>query len=225
MKIRLWIPACITIVLWWAVVFPEFALTEDAYRVLDKEGQEAILSDRDKEHVYEEILHAQPSEIKVRSALLEYLREMMRNAEEEELTGNMKKDAKITINGMQMIDGESFETTSETIGTYEQKENIHILAYSETSEDGEVENRVEVSENRVRVMKRGAIEAIMEFIPGEKHSFGYKISQGEIPFIALGGRIQYNVNVCAFHTEFDYTLFAGDFAQECKMIIDAEFTA
>ena len=49
MKQLRWLPAGILILLWWGVLYPETALTQDAYRVVDAYGNEVELSEEDRE--------------------------------------------------------------------------------------------------------------------------------------------------------------------------------
>lgn len=220
MKYVRWLPAGILLLLWWGVLFPETALTQDAYRVLDANGNEIELSEEDREDMYEKLLQAEPSQIKYKSILWEWLQELKHDKKEEQV---MKKQAEIKVTGVSVIDGESMVTTTEALGTCEKREKDYILAYREETEDGTISNEVCVSRDCVTVSKRGAVEADMKFVPGEEHAFGYMTAQGEIPFVASGGRIRYNEEDYCFCTEFDYTLSVGDFMQECNMKIVAEY--
>ncbi len=222
MKINWWVPSCVVILLWWAVIFPELAITEDSCKIVDEQGKIIELSEERKESLYQELLQADPSQIRVKSAFWEWLTNASED-EKEENQNTMKKQARITVTGIQTIDGESLTTKSETLGFCEKTDETYLLTYNEETEDGTVSNCVSVNRECVRVSKRGAVEADMEFVPGKVRTFGYKTVQGEIPFVASGGRIGYNDDVCAFHTEFDYTLSIGDFVQECTMKIEAKY--
>lgn len=220
MKQLRWLPAGILILLWWGVLYPETALTQDAYRVVDAYGNEVELSEEDREKVYEQILQAEPSQVKYRSILLEWIKEWTHDKEEEQ---GMKKQARIKVTGISVIDGESMVTTTEAVGTCEKKDEKYILYYEEDAEDGMISNEVCVSNACVTVAKRGAVEADMKFVPGESHPFGYKTAQGEIPFVASGGRIRYNEKDSCFITEFEYMLSVGEFVQECRMKMEADY--
>lgn len=220
MKILRWLPAGILLLLWWGVLFPETALTQDAYRVTDANGNVIELSEEEQEDIYEKLLQTEPSRVKYKSILWEWLQEINNEKYEE---SQMKKQAKIKVTGISVIDGEELVTETEAMGICEHNEKEYRLSYKEETQDGAVHNEVSVCETGVTVIKRGAVEADMKFEPGHKHAFGYKTSQGEIPFVASGGRIRYNEKDCCFISEFDYTLSVGDFMQECSMRIEAEY--
>lgn len=220
MKHFRWLPAGILVLLWWGVLFPETALTQDAYRVLDAKGNEIELSEEDRKEVYGKLLQADPSQVKYKSILWEWLQELKDEDYEEE---GMKKQAKIKVTGTSVIEGEELVTETEAMGICEKKETEYILTYQEETQDGAVQNEVCIGETCVTVKKRGVVEADMKFEPGARHAFGYKTEQGEIPFVASGGRIRYNEEDCCFITEFDYMLSVGDFMQECSMRIEAEY--
>ncbi len=59
---------------WWGVLYPEFTLTEDTFRIvwLNEEEQE----EWDKEsatEIYYDLLQAEPNQIRIKSKLLELL--------------------------------------------------------------------------------------------------------------------------------------------------------
>ena len=110
MKHFRWLPAGILVLLWWGVLFPETALTQDAYRVLDAKGNEIELSEEDRKEVYGKLLQADPSQVKYKSILWEWLQELKDEDYEEE---GMKKQAKIKVTGTSVIEGEELVTGSE----------------------------------------------------------------------------------------------------------------
>lgn len=220
MKQLRWFWIGIMLLLWWGVLFPETALTQDAYRVFDEQGMEIEVSPEDREKIYEQLLQAEPSEVTYKSFLWEWLQEWKQDGEKEQV---MKKQAKIKVTGITTIDNDSMTTGTNATGSFEKRESEYILTYAEDTEDGVVENEVFVCKDLVKVSKRGVVNADMVFETGKKHAFEYQTRQGAIPFVASGGRIRYNEKDCGFFTEFDYTLAVGDFVQECNMQIEVVY--
>ncbi len=227
MRLRWYIPVCVITVLWWGAIFPEFTMTEDTYRIVDENGEEIEIPAERAHDIYREILQAKPEEIRIRSALFDRIREILRETEEERGEETVRKsfeyDVRVTITGTQTMDGETISTTAHATGTYRRKYGTHYITYCEMSEDGPVANSVEVSDDCVIVRKTGAIEAVMDFIPGEVSPFVYTTPHGNIGFVARCHRIKYNDDALAFSVKFDYELSSGEFTQECEMKIVAEY--
>lgn len=220
MKQKIWLYVCLLLGLWWAVLFPEFTMTKGSYLVMDEYGNILEIKGEEAQDIYKDIMSAKPGEIKVRSAIWDKLTEMWSSENMEELMEE-KKNAKVKVSGIQTIDDEKFEVVTNADAFYENIKDVHILVYDEETPDGVTNNRIELSPDCVRVIKKGAVEAEMEFVEGEEKEFSYKTSQGVIPFVALGKKIQYNLNACEFWAEFEYSLSVADFSQDCKMMIEA----
>lgn len=227
MKLRWYIPVCVITVLWWGAIFPEFTMTEDTYRVVDESGDEIEVPAERADEIYRQILQADPEEIRIRSALLERIREVLLLTDEESgdetVRRPIKYDVRVTITGTQTMDGETMSTTAHADGTYMKKNGTHYITYHEMTEDGPVTSRMEVCDDFAVVRKTGAIEAVMDFIPGEVSPFVYTTPHGDIGFVARCRRIKYNDDVLAFSVRLDYNLSSGEFEQECEMKIVAEY--
>lgn len=64
----------LTILMFWGIIYPQYTLTEDMYRVTDENQQEI---EKDCLRDYEHILRAGGGEVKVRFALIEEIREWL----------------------------------------------------------------------------------------------------------------------------------------------------
>lgn len=226
-RLRWYIPVCVITVLWWGAIFPEFTMTEDTYRIVDENGDEIEIPAEQTDDIYQEILQAEPEKIRIRSALFERIREVLRLTDEESggetVRRPIKYDVRVTITGTQTMDGETMSTTAHADGTYMKENGTHYITYHEVTEDGPITSCVEVSDDLVIVRKTGVIETVMDFIPGEVSPFVYTTPQGNIGFVARCSRIKYNDDDLAFSVNLDYILSSGEFEQDCKMKIVAEY--
>ena len=64
----------LTILMFWGIIYPQYTLTEDMYRVTDKEHNELK---KDFTRDYEHILRAGEGEVVIRFALLEQIQEWL----------------------------------------------------------------------------------------------------------------------------------------------------
>lgn len=224
---KCFIPVCMICYLWWGMIYPEYSFNQSTCRVVDEEGKGVTLSDEEWRVMYQRIREADAEDVTVKSGILQWLKELFDGSAEDEAEGketliSMREKARILVKGRQQMEEEVFETSTEAVGFYEEKDGIHILDYEEKTEDGVISNRVEISSRGVIARKSGMISAEMVFRTGQEVPFVYETPQGGIPFVAIGGNIKYNKVACGLEAAFDYILSMGEFRQNCEMEITAE---
>lgn len=73
----------LTIMMFWGIIYPQYALTEDMYRVT--EDGKAVVQDCPAD--YENIMTARRGEVKIRFALVEKIEEFFGEKESDEYNG------------------------------------------------------------------------------------------------------------------------------------------
>ena len=120
----------------------------------------------------------------------------------------MPQDVKITIASKQDDGQESIEVNKKSQGILYNKAGTFYLKYTEDLEDvTEVKTTLKIKEDNLTLIRRGNLNSIQHFIPGEKTSFDYKTPYGKFKFELEVKEFLVDVNLKQGQIDIVYELY------------------
>lgn len=120
----------------------------------------------------------------------------------------MPQDVKITIASQQDDGQESIEVNKKSQGILYNKAGTFYLKYTEDLEDvTEVKTTLKIKEDNLTLIRRGNLNSIQHFIPGEKTSFDYKTPYGKFKFELEVKEFLVDVNLKQGQIDIVYELY------------------
>lgn len=138
----------------------------------------------------------------------------------------MATEVWLTVIGEQTdSDGRSDRNATQCRALYEKKDGAHVFTYSERDpESGAVtDSEMTFSDNFGSIVRRGAIDTKMCFVPGQDYECVYDMAFGTI-LLKINTRLLAMKEVGAnFHGRISYSLsFQGAEPMECTVTVKAE---
>ena len=138
----------------------------------------------------------------------------------------MKRIIEVNIRITSVI--EDIDSTGMTVGDAERTENsvegfLHLydggalLTYSEESEGGRTDSEIELTENDVRVRRKGAIESELVFSEGGAHTSIYKIPPYAFEATVTTKKIRRNLTEDGGRIDLFYVMSIGGADRSARM--------
>lgn len=135
----------------------------------------------------------------------------------------MEKNIELVICGTHKLDGQKETFTTKCDGSYFLKNEKHYFIYEEETEHGILKSNIKVYEDKMEVMKTGAINMHMFFELGEVLACNYNTPYGSIPIDIYTSRLDMYVEKNHIKVVVEYEMRDRDeiFAY-CDLVIEGK---
>ncbi len=135
----------------------------------------------------------------------------------------MTRDVLIRVSGVQMMDGDEDNVEIITTGDYFLRDGKRYIIYNEMMEEtGEnIRNTLKITEDKVEILKRGAINAHMVFEKNRKNMMRYVTPVGEMAVGVATTRISLDEQENSLKVLVDYSLDINyNHVSDCTIMVD-----
>ncbi len=135
----------------------------------------------------------------------------------------MTRDVLIRVSGVQMMDGDEDNVEIITTGDYFLRDGKRYIIYNEMMEEtGEnIRNTLKITEDKVEILKRGAINAHMVFEKNRKNMTRYVTPVGEMAVGVATTRISLDEQENSLKVLVDYSLDINyNHVSDCTIMVD-----
>lgn len=120
----------------------------------------------------------------------------------------MKKEVKIQVKGLQRDEEAEEKVETAAFGECDITGEGCCLKYDEISEDGNVtKTLIRITKERIEVIKRGAIESEMIFVPGTVTETKYNTCYGVLDMAVDTAHAEYEMMEEGIRAEIGYVLY------------------
>lgn len=119
---------------------------------------------------------------------------------------NMKKIA-IKVDSTQDDGEEKTRVKTDTTGKLYIKQGTYYLKYEERIAKEKVKTTLKVKENSLKLIRRGEIETVQEFIPNKRTSFNYQTPYGTLKFSIEVSNLVLDIGSKRGEVQLEYSLF------------------
>jgi len=133
------------------------------------------------------------------------------------------RDVLIRVSGVQMMDGDEDNVEIITTGDYFLRDGKRYIIYNEMMEEtGEnIRNTLKITEDKVEILKRGAINAHMVFEKNRKNMTRYVTPVGEMAVGVATTRISLDEQENSLKVLVDYSLDINyNHVSDCTIMVD-----